>query len=167
MQMLHGGPKGRTLHLVDLENLLGDERCSGVGRAGLERYLELARWDPGDQTIVAAHPELIRQIGFDAPVPCNLHATRGDDSADRMLLAHAPAELVVARYDRLVLGSGDGIFVRLARTVRAAGVPVLVVARSEGVAARFRRWAFPVVRFTLDVDAALTATVCSSMTTAA
>ena len=152
MKMLHGAAKGRTLHLVDLENLLGDDRCSEVGRAGLVRYLELARWDPGDQVILAAHPELVRQVGFDPPVPCNLHATRGDDSADEMLLAHAPVELVAARYDRLVIGSGDGIFVRLARAVRAADVPVLVVSRADGVAERFRRWAFPVLSFDLHVD---------------
>jgi len=152
--MLHGSAKGRTLHLVDLENLLGDDRRAGFGQAGLSEYLRLARWDPGDHVIVAAHPELIRQIGFAPPVPCNLHATRGHDSADEMLQALAPAERVAHRYDRLVIGSGDGIFVRLARGVRDQGVPVLIVARPGCTADRFRRWTFPIVPFRLDAAGA-------------
>lgn len=151
MKMLHGGPKGRTLHLVDLENLMGEHRYEGDAVAALSRYLELARWSEGDQVIVAAHPEIARQVGFAKPVHCNLHATVGDDAADVMLLAQAPTELVVRRYNRLVIGSGDGIFVARARAVREHGVPVLVVSRSDGVAARFQRWAFPVVGFELDI----------------
>lgn len=139
--------RARTLHLVDLENLLGDERCSELGSFALVRYLELARWASGDQVIVVAHPELIRQVGFDPPVPCNFHATRGHDAADAMLLALAPVELIARRFDRLVIGSGDGIFVSRARAVRERDVPVLVVARVGGVAERFRRWAFPVLAF--------------------
>ena len=59
----------RTLHLVDLENLLGDRRKEEVALDGLCRYLALARWEEGDQVLVAAHPEIIRQIGFVSPAP--------------------------------------------------------------------------------------------------
>ena len=64
----------RTLHLVDLENLLGDRRKEEVALDGLCRYVALA---------------------------------------------HAPAELVIRRYSRLVVGSGDGIFVDRAIAARA------------------------------------------------
>ena len=140
----------RSLHLVDLENLLGDRRKDEVALEGLRAYLLLARWSPGDQVIVAAHPEIIRQVGFDPPVPCNLHACRGDDAADAMLLSLAPPELVARRYDRLVIGSGDGIFLRRARAARDRGVGVVVVARPDGVADRFARWSFPVLPFDPD-----------------
>ncbi len=140
----------RTLHLVDLENLLGDRRKEEVALDGLRRYLALARWAEGDQVLVAAHPEIIRQIGFEPPVSCSLHATAGDDAADRMLLAHAPAELVARRYSRLVVGSGDGIFAGRAVAARARGVGVAVVARADGCSTRFRRGAFPVLDFWID-----------------
>ena len=140
-------PTGRTLHLVDLENLLGDRRKDEVAIEGLHHYLALARWTKGDHMIVAADPQIVRQIGFDEPVPWNLHATRGDDAADVMLLAHAPVELIARRYDRLVIGSGDGIFVPRARAARERGVGVVVVSRPNGLAHRYRRWAFPVIPF--------------------
>lgn len=137
-------PTGRTLHLVDLENLLGDQRREHCATNGFQHYLELARWSPGDRVIVASHPEIIGQIGFDRPVPCNLHATVGNDAADEMLLSLAPAELVARRFARLVIGSGDGIFLSRARTARALGVGVLVVARADGVAGKFANWGLPV-----------------------
>lgn len=140
----------RTLHLVDLENLLGDRRKEEVALDGLRRYLALARWEEGDQVLVAAHREIIRQIGFASPAPCSLHATEGDDAADLMLLAHAPAELVIRRYSRLVVGSGDGIFVERAVAARAGGVGVAVIARADGCSTRFRRRAFPVLDFSID-----------------
>jgi hypothetical protein len=140
----------RTLHLVDLENLLGDRRKEAVALDGLRRYLALARWEEGDQVLVAAHPEIIRQIGFAPPVPCNLHAVRGDDAADLALLAHAPIELVVRRYSRLVIGSGDGIFVTRAVAARKGAVGVAIVAPTAGCAARFRQRAFPILDFSTD-----------------
>ena len=140
----------RALHLVDLENLLGDRRKDKIAPAGLGAYLARAHWSVGDHVIVAADPEIIRQIGFDPPVPCNLHASRGDDAADVMLLAHAPAELVARRYHRLVVGSGDGIFIARARAARALGVGVAIVAPLGGCASGFRRHGFPVLTFDPD-----------------
>jgi uncharacterized LabA/DUF88 family protein len=150
--VLFGTPTRRTLHLVDLENLLGEHREEELAAAALERYLEIARWQPDDQVIVAAHPQIIRQIGFSPPVPCNLHAVRGADAADVMLLSHAPAELVARQYQRLVIGSGDGIFTTRARAVRALGIGVLVVARSKCTARRLRKCRFPISRFDLPDD---------------
>ena len=66
-----------------------------------------------------------------------------------MLLAHAPAELVIRRYSRLVEGSGDGIFVERAIAARAGGVGVAVVARADGCSTRFRRRAFRILNFSI------------------
>jgi len=71
-------------------------------------------------------------------------------AADLMLLAHAPAELVIRRYYRLVVGSGDGIFVDRAIAARAGGVGVAVVARADGCSTRFRRRSFPVLDFEIE-----------------
>src|SRR6476469_9182270 len=80
----------RTLHLVDIENLVGDPKApTTVVLDVLSRYLELADHRDGDHVVIAANPGLIRQIGFDLPVPCNVHAARGENGADMVLLAQA------------------------------------------------------------------------------
>jgi hypothetical protein len=121
----------RSLHLVDLENLAGNCGTGGATeiRSRFAEYLDLARWRTGDHVIVAANPSIIRRIGFDPLVPCNLHAVKGRDAADVMLLSFAAPELVARRYGRLVVGSGDGIFAARSRAVRKLGVDVEVVAR--------------------------------------
>ena len=134
-------PGTRTLHLVDLENLAGN--CGDGGAVEIRNrfagYLELAQWHAGDHVIVAANPSIIRRIGFDPLVPCNLHAVKGRDAADVMLLSFAAPELVARRYHRLVVGSGDGIFTSRARVIRSLGVGVEVVARRGACSQRLLR----------------------------
>jgi hypothetical protein len=136
------GTSDRALHLVDLENLLGDPRADAVtALATFDVYLDVAGWQRDDHVIIATNPWLMTKIAFDLPVPTSRHAVHGRDGADTMLLALAPPELVVKRYGRLVIGSGDGIFVHRARTVRDHGVAVAVVARANGCSARLRPFA--------------------------
>lgn len=128
----------RTLHLLDLENLLGDPRA-GADRAlaTFAEYLDVARWQPGDHVVVASNPGLMAKVVFDLPVPASAHTARGPDGADLMLLSLAPPELVATRYQRLVVGSGDGIFAARTHTARERGV-VEVVARHGGCSRRLR-----------------------------
>ena len=129
----------RTLHLVDLENLVGKPRATGpIVRHTFDRYLALADWHAGDHVIVASNPWLIREMCFDLPVPCNVHAAHGEDGADLMLLSHAPPELIVKRYDRLVVGSGDGIFATRAYHAYDLGIDVLVVSRPASCSWKLR-----------------------------
>ena len=109
-------------------------------RHTFDRYLALAGWREGDQVLVASNPWLIGEVVFALPVPCNVHAVRGPDAADVMLLSHAPPELVAKRYGRLVVGSGDGIFSARARAAHDLGVDVLVVARTDGCSWKLRRF---------------------------
>jgi hypothetical protein len=131
----------RTLHLVDLENLVGNPRATGaVVHDTLRRYLDTAGWRPGDHVIVASNPGIIREFAFNPQVPCNVHACKGTDGADAMLLALAQPELVARRYARVVIGSGDGVFASVAGAIQRLGVHVLVVARSDGCSHRLRRF---------------------------
>jgi hypothetical protein len=119
----------RTLHLVDIENLVGDPYATkATALDALSRYLSTAGYRDGDHVVIAANPGLMAQIAFDLPVPCNVHAARGADGADRILLAQADPGFVADRYDRLVVGSGDGAFTDTALAVRDRGVPVVIVA---------------------------------------
>jgi hypothetical protein len=131
----------RTLHLVDLENLVGDPRAdAATALATLDSFLELAQWQHHDHVILASNPALISRVMYDLPVPASIHCARGDDGADVMLLSLAPTELVAKRYHRLVIGSGDGIFAARAAAVCERGVSVDVVARADGCSSRLRRF---------------------------
>ncbi|HEU5309022.1 MAG TPA: NYN domain-containing protein [Acidimicrobiia bacterium] len=134
-------PSHRTLHLVDLENLVGDPRADArTALATLDTYLELAHWHHDDHVILASNPALISRVMYDLPVPASVHCARGDDGADVMLLSLAPIELVAKRYARLVIGSGDGIFAARAAAVRERGVAVDVVARAAGCSRRLHQF---------------------------
>jgi hypothetical protein len=131
----------RSLHLVDLENLVGDPRSEAAPALDtFAAYLELAHWLPGDHVIVATNPWLMAKIAFDLPAATNRHAVHGHDGADIMLLSLAPPELVVKRYRRLVVGSGDGIFANRAQIVHDGGITVDVVARADGCSRRLYRF---------------------------
>jgi len=121
---------GRALHLVDLENLSGDPVAPArEALRVLDEYLRTAGWQPGDHVRIAANGGMVRRILWDVPIPANVHAVSGEDAADVMLLAHEPPELIVRRFARLVIGSGDHLFANRALATRDLGVPVTVVAR--------------------------------------
>jgi hypothetical protein len=108
--------------------------------ATLDDYLDLSAWRRGDHVIVASNPWLISDVAFDIAVACNVHAVHGSEGADTMLLSLSPVDFVARRYDRLVIGSGDGAFASRAASVRQSGVAVQVVARSDGCSKRLRRF---------------------------
>ena len=138
MMSTSNGSSCRSLHLVDLENLVGDPFAPApLVHDTLARYLTVASWRTGDQVIVASNSELIGKVVFDLPVPCNVHAAHGRDGADEILLSLASAEFVANRYARLVIGSGDHIFSERAQAARDLGAEVLVVARADGCSSRF------------------------------
>ncbi len=136
----------RTLHLVDIENLAGGPYASGDEAVEVfERYLDASAWEPGDLVYVAANPGLMEKIAWRLPVECNLRAARGQDGADLALLAHAAPEFVARRFSRLVIGSGDHIFIERAVRARALGVGVVVVALASSVHGGWRVHGFPVL----------------------
>src|SRR6476619_3167976 len=129
----------RTLHLVDIENLAGDPFATKADVLdALDGYLEVAGYRDGDSVIVAANPGLIREIAFDLPMACNVHAARGKDGADLILLAQAEPGWVAERFDRLVIGSGDAAFSETALAVRDLGTPVVVVSRPASLSRRLQ-----------------------------
>jgi hypothetical protein len=131
----------RSLHLVDIENLVGDPRAdAAVVLDTFDRYLAAAQWSAADHMVVAANPGLMEKVIFDLPVPANKHCAPGPHGADGKLLDAVTPHTIAIRYDRLVIGSGDGIFGDRARAVRAQGVEVSVVARRDSCS--YRLWGF-------------------------
>src|SRR4051794_12488298 len=121
-------PADRTLHLIDIENLLGDPWVTGPRVADVyEAALVEAAYRPGDLVFVAANRWMLGELGFAPHTPCRLMVACGEDGADFALLAQAAPEWVVRRFDRLVIASGDGIFAARAHACAELGVQVEII----------------------------------------
>ncbi len=119
---------GRSLHLVDIENLSGGPRRTLEEHlAAYRAYERRAEVGPRDHVVVAACGRVMRSLGFELPTRILQRTANGADGADRVLLAHDTPERIAARYERLVIGSGDGAFAELGLTVQALGVAVVCV----------------------------------------
>jgi hypothetical protein len=139
----------RGLHLVDLENLLADPWAHGpaVGRA-LDEYLERAQFRRGDLVFVAGNPWLMVEVGWSqldstTRVDCHRFAARGPQGADTKLLEAAPLAWVSRRFERLVVGSGDGVFADRLSQARASGLSVRLVSRPDALSGRLARLGVP------------------------
>jgi hypothetical protein len=148
-------PTTRALHLVDLENLVGDPYADGAFAIQVfERYLRASRWEPGDQVHLAVNPHLAVEVGWRIPVEHALRTASGPDAVDHRLLAEAEPQFVARRFGRLVIGSGDHGFIANACAARRTGVGVLVVARPDSLASGWVAHGFPVAQL---VDSGATA----------
>jgi hypothetical protein len=134
-------PAGRTLHLIDIENLIGDPWITGPRVAEVyEAALVEAGYRPGDLVFVAANRWLLGELGFVPHTPCRLMTACGADGADLALLAQAPPEWVAKRFDRMVVASGDGIFAARARACAELGVEVEIIYGAGKVSKKLRRF---------------------------
>jgi hypothetical protein len=138
----------RGLHLVDLENLLADPWARGpsVGRA-LDEYLERAEFRSGDLVFVGGNPWLMVELGWSHSVDCHRFAARGPQGADRKLLEASPMSWVARRFDRLAIGSGDGVFAEHLVQARALGLAVQIVSRCDSFSCRLARLDLPTTWF--------------------
>ena len=128
-------PRARTLHLHDIENLVGgpkaDEERVAVAR---DEVASVAPPVAGDHVIGACDRSGVLRA-FRAWFPCLRLSGTGPDGADLALLAAARPDDVSRRYHRVVIGSGDHIFLPLVHELRRRGTEVWLVAR-PGSAAR-------------------------------
>ncbi len=118
----------RTLHVVDADNLTGgptEHQC--VADRAARIYRETAGVSDGDLVVVGSDLRSAAVTAFAWP-GARLLRTTGTDAVDRLLLDDLVPSLVVGRVERVVVGSGDGIFATRLAQLRAAGVRVAVVA---------------------------------------
>jgi hypothetical protein len=122
------GDLGRSLHLVDIENLVGAPTSWHPDRirATFDAYLQTATWRPGDSLVVAANPSFMKMLAFDlVGMAHRALCAWGKDAADQLLLGAVPAD-VGARFGRIVVGSGDHAFAPLVASLRGR-IETLVV----------------------------------------
>jgi len=131
-------PIRRTVHLVDVENLCGTglpDTATAVDRMSL--YADASGLKDGDFGFAAANKHVERRLSHDLPKGLRwILAGTGPDAADRALLECADLELYARRYDRVVIGSGDGAFAGMASALVDAGLEVEVVAAEGSVSSR-------------------------------
>lgn len=133
-----GRPSGRELHVVDVENLLGGPACSVDAVAALAHAFERVAAVRGEALIVvgASHGSgaLASGLGW-----CGARVVwqPGHDGADRALL-EVLTEDVANRFERVVIGSGDGAFAPMASHLRIQGCRVTVIARRGAVSRKIR-----------------------------
>ncbi|MFP5377101.1 MAG: NYN domain-containing protein [Acidimicrobiia bacterium] len=133
----HGTP-GRTLHLIDIENLVRGSGATPAEVAGaLAAYRAAVAIGPGDHVVIASGRRLLMAAGLAWP-GARLLLGAGVDGADLALLDASPPAAVAAAYDRVVIGSGDGIFATRAAELRRAGVVVAVVSLATSLAVDLR-----------------------------
>jgi hypothetical protein len=131
-------PEGRSIHLIDVENLLG-----GAGFAELNVIELMAEYGltvtrgPEDHLVVASCHRAASATWLGCPEARRL-VRSGRDGADRALLEVIERENVALRYDRIVIGSGDGIFAEPAAMLQALGAKVIVVAPVSGLASKLQ-----------------------------
>ena len=108
-----------------------DDRIAFV----FDAYRSAARYESGDHAVVATGCESRHALAVELGWPTARHCRRrGRDGADLALLEEAGWAASSLRYDRVVLGSGDGIFLRAFDQLQAAAVAVDVVCRWRSVA---------------------------------
>lgn len=125
----------RRLHLVDAENLVGHGHSTQAELAEARRLLEeVFPTGPDDQTVVGVDKGNVLGAGLTWPGAQVVFGI-GPDGADRALISAADPQWIAARYDEVVIVSGDHAFGPLATELRALGVRVTVVSRPGQISA--------------------------------
>ena len=143
--------RGRELHLVDVENLLGGVVTEQAVRELRREFDDLvaSSCPPDDihQVVATSTWRTLAEAAFGWEVARPVFRD-GPDGADLALLDAGdwrPEE----RFSKVVIGSGDHIFAAYARRLRSAGVEVIVVSRPESLAYELRRAASTVMQCTI------------------
>jgi hypothetical protein len=144
----------RVLHLIDLENLVGSADFTREDAARVHRgYVQVAPSGAVNQMVLATSHHAAAHAWFGWPATARRLVRSGQDGADLALLHVLACESVVARFDRIVIGSGDGIFAYEAARLQAAGVALSVVT-GRGALSRQLSFAVRDVRYLEPIEVA-------------
>ncbi|MDA8262440.1 MAG: hypothetical protein M0Z47_06375 [Actinomycetota bacterium] len=150
--LLHAGTVGaghrlgRTCHVVDIENLVGQPENGERHRPAVfsRRAHELSiayrsKWvDSSDLVYVGCDAALMLEMLMEWE-EYSVRFGRGADGADRALINVVDIDAVARSCDVLQIASGDHAFADLAARGRSRGLYVRVVSRSDSLSAALRR----------------------------
>ncbi len=138
---------GRTLHLIDIENLAGTALPAADEIRACRAEYEAAFVKAGDLVVIACSHAAFPVVGWEWPHGRHL-VRSGPDGADLALVGVLDHERVSDRFSSVVIGSGDGIFASEAARLASLGVDVTVVSQPRSLARRLRMAAHHVEMFT-------------------
>lgn len=131
----------RAVHLIDIENLAGYPVPNvGSVRELRDRYASRVGFGPIDQVVLACNHLAIGQAIFGWPGVRYLIRS-GKNGADTELINVIAYEDIAARFSRVVIASGDGIFSSQATALRTLGCHVTVVSRRAALSKRLQHTA--------------------------
>jgi hypothetical protein len=120
---------GRTLHLIDIENLAGTGLPTAREVRDLrDAYASRVGIGPLDHVVIACNHLAIKAAGYCWPDARYL-VRSGPDGADLALLDVIKHENVAGRFTSVAIASGDHAFTMDTSLLGAAGCEVTVVAR--------------------------------------
>jgi hypothetical protein len=144
----------RRLHLVDIENLVGDPRPSlGQIRETHGRYADRLAIGALDQVVVASSHLTLVNAALGWP-HAHYRVRSGPDGADLALLDVLRHENIAGRFTDVAIGSGDHLFAEKAAHLAAQGVWVTVVSRRRGLSPQLAQAACEVIFLDTVADAA-------------
>jgi NYN domain len=142
-------PAGRTLHVLDLENLMGGPFQSQLSMHTVSNwYRNTAPVQHEDHVTLAVNPALAIAARSEWPGTL-LRVASGPDGADNALLNELrDAKWIASHFDRVIIGSGDGIFACAIGDIREQGITVGVLSRERSLSRELRRSADFAMLFT-------------------
>jgi hypothetical protein len=131
--------RGRSLHLVDVENLAGGTTFREVDVAVIAAaYEPVASIGANDLVVVASSHFTAVQTWFGWGGGVRRLVRSGPDGADLALIEVLETEGVATRFDRVVIASGDRIFAEPAALLQVQYVDVTVVTRADALSNQVR-----------------------------
>lgn len=126
--------RGRTFHAVDVENLVGGSPFTAADvTSAAHAYLNRVGVSPGDAVVIACGVGNAFTVFFSWPGVSRKVVGSGLDGADRALLEVLLTENIPARFERVVIASGDGIFAPAASHLSRLGAEVVIASRPEAL----------------------------------
>jgi hypothetical protein len=136
---------GRTIHLIDIENLAGSALPDLSQVSQLRTfYREQVGLGDLDQVVVACNHLAFEHAGFGWPDARHL-VRSGPDGADLALLDVIYDENVAGRFAHVVIASGDKLFAYAAAWLAGLGRQVSVVGRRGSVSTSLKLAAHEVI----------------------
>lgn len=130
--------KDRTVHLVDLENLVGSGHLTeSAAHEVFSAYSALGVVRPGDLVVVGvSHHNLIAAAYGWPHVRCR--ARSGPDGADLLLQEVMTEEHLEDRFGAAIVATGDGGFAEPIAALIGRGLPVGVIAPTGRLSTKLR-----------------------------
>lgn len=131
--------QGRTLHLVDIENLIGDGGATTqMIRTVWETYRAVAGIHEGDTVFIGCASYTGRNALLAIQDNVRFIWRNGEDGGENALMDMVDPGWAARRFEWVVIASGDGGFVPWVRQARARGIKTWLISGNAQVSVALR-----------------------------